>query len=81
MFESEDISINEKNIENSIEMNHYDKVISFNKFNKRMFRLNNISSIDVIFYINTLSDTKIPLLINKDELCSISQLSFFILLI
>lgn len=83
LSENEKISINEKNIsivsskniENSIEMNHYDKVISFTKFNKPIFSLNNISSIDVIFYINTLRDTKIPLLINKDELCPIRQLS------
>lgn len=83
LSENEEISINEKNlsivssknIESSIEMNHYDKVISFTKISKPMFSLNNISSIDVIFYINTLSDTKIPLLINKDELCPIRQLS------
>lgn len=83
LSENEEISINDKNIsivsskniEKSIEMNHYDKVISFTKLNKPMFSLNNISSIDVIFYINTLSDTKLPLLINKDELCPIRQLS------
>lgn len=83
LSENEEMSINDKNIsivsskniEKSIEMNHYDKVISFTKLNKPMFSLNNISSIDVIFYINTLSDTKLPLLINKDELCPIRQLS------
>ncbi|MCG1450931.1 LysR family transcriptional regulator [Staphylococcus epidermidis] len=83
LSENGEISINDKNIsivsskniEKSIEMNHYDKVISFTKLNKPVFSLNNISSIDVIFYINTLSDTKLPLLINKDELCPIRQLS------
>ncbi|MBR7508309.1 hypothetical protein KC216_20825, partial [Mycobacterium tuberculosis] len=81
--ENEEISINDKtisivsskNIEKSIEINHYDKVISFTKLNKPMFSLNNISSINVMFYINTLSDAKVPLLVNKDELCPIRQLS------
>lgn len=83
LSENEEISINDKNIsivsskniEKSIEINHYDKVISFTKLNKPMFSLNNISSIDVMFYINTLSDAKVPLLVNKDELCPITQLS------
>lgn len=83
LSENEEISINDKNIsivsskniEKSIEINHYDKVISFTKLNKPMFSLNNISSIDVMFYINTLSDAKVPLLVNKDELCPIRQLS------
>ena len=83
MSENEEISINDKNIsivsskniEKSIEINHYDKVISFTKLNKPMFSLNNISSINVMFYINTLSDAKVPLLVNKDELCPIRQLS------
>ncbi|MDS3979657.1 LysR family transcriptional regulator (plasmid) [Staphylococcus capitis subsp. urealyticus] len=83
LSENEEISINDKNIsivsskniEKSIEINHYDKVISFTKLNKPMFSLNNISSINVMFYINTLSDAKVPLLVNKDELCPIRQLS------
>ncbi len=83
LSEKEEISINEQNIsivssksiEKSIEMNHYDKVISFTKLDKPIFSLNKINSIDLKFYINTLSDTKIPLLINKDELCPIRQLS------
>lgn len=83
LSESEKISINDKNIsivsskniEKSIEINHYDKVISFTKFNAPIFNLNNISSIELMFYINTLSNTKIPLLINKDELCPIRELS------
>ena len=83
LSENEEISINDKNIsivsskniEKSIEINHYDKVISFTKLNKPMFSLNNISSINAMFYINTLSDAKVPLLVNKDELCPIRQLS------
>ncbi|MBP0685452.1 hypothetical protein J8J21_20630, partial [Mycobacterium tuberculosis] len=67
LSENEEISINDKNIsivsskniEKSIEINHYDKVISFTKLNKPMFSLNNISSINVMFYINTLSDAKV----------------------
>ena len=83
LSENGEISINEKNIsiisskniENAIKMNHYDKVISFTKFNKPIFSLDKINSIDLMFYSNTLSDTKIPLLINNDELCPIRQLS------
>lgn len=83
LSEKEEISINRQNIsivssksiEKSIEINHYDKVISFTKLDKPIFNLNKINSIDLKFYINALSDTKIPLLINKDELCPIRQLS------